>query len=91
MPLSHFCLEIGDQSSAIPGHKQCMVTLNQWIIPFNIVNQLTRMPMHPFMDEDLDKLPHAIVTGDDIWGPTILDHLIDIEHDTYPPHYGSQN
>ena len=32
--LSHFGLEIDDQSSAIPGHKQCMITPDQWIIPF---------------------------------------------------------
>ena len=38
--LSHFGLEIDDQSSAFPGHKQCMVTPNQWIIPFNIINGL---------------------------------------------------
>ena len=54
--LSHFGLEIDDQSSEISGHKQCMVTPNQWIIPFSIINRLARMPMHPSMDEDLDEL-----------------------------------
>ena len=41
--LSHFGLDIDDQSSAIPGHKQCMVTPDWWIIPFNIFNGLTRI------------------------------------------------
>ena len=36
--LSHFGLDIDDQSSVIPGHKQCMITPDLWIIPFNIVN-----------------------------------------------------
>ena len=31
------------------------------------------------------KLPHVIITSDDIWDPTVLDHLIDIENDTYHP------
>ena len=62
-----------------------MITSDQWIIPFNIINGLTRMPMHASMDEDLDHLPHVIVTSDDIWDPTVLDHLIDIENDIYNP------
>ena len=44
-----------------------MATPNWWIIPFNIIDGLTRMPVHPIMDEDLDHLPHAIITNDDIW------------------------
>ena len=36
--LSHFGLDIDDQSSVTPGHKQCMVTPDHWIVPFNIVN-----------------------------------------------------
>ena len=42
--LSQFGLDIDDQSSVIPGHKQHLITPNWWIIPFNIVNSLTRMP-----------------------------------------------
>ena len=62
-----------------------MVTPAQWIIPFIIVNGLTWMPMQPSTDEDPYKLPHVIVTSDDIWYPTVLDHLIDIKNDTYHP------
>ena len=47
-------------------NKQCMVTPHQWIIPFNNINGLTRMSMQPSTDEDLDNLPHVIVTSDDI-------------------------
>ena len=54
--LSQFGLDIDDQSSPIPGHKQCMITPNGWIIPFNIVSSSTRMPKQPSTDEDLDKL-----------------------------------
>ena len=39
--------------------------------------------MQASMDEDLYKLPHVIITSDDIWDPTVLDHLIDIENDIY--------
>ena len=41
--------------------------------------------MQPSLDEDLDQLPHVIITSDDIWDPTVLDHLIDIENDIYHP------
>ena len=40
---------------------------------------------HPSMNEDLAQLPHATVTSDDIWDPTVLDHFIDIENDIYHP------
>ena len=53
--LSHFGLDIDDQSSVIPGHKQCMVTPDGWIIPIIILNGLTRLPMQPCTDEDLEK------------------------------------
>ena len=58
-----------------------MVTPNQWIIPFNIVNGLTRMTMQPCTNEELDQLPHAIITSNDIWEPTVLDHYIDVDND----------
>ena len=74
--LSHFGLDNDDQFSAIPGHKQCKVTPDWWIIPFNIVNDITRMPMQPSANKDLDKLPHVIKTSDDIWDPTVLPRLL---------------
>ena len=83
--LSHFCLDLDDQSSAIPGHQQCMVTPNQWIIPFNIINGLTRMPMQSPTDDKIDNLPHIIITSDDIWDRTVLEHLIYIANDIYHP------
>ena len=61
-----------------------MVTPDQWIIPFNIVNGLTRMPMQPSTDADPDTLPHVIITSDDTFDP-VLDHSIDIENDMYHP------
>ena len=44
--------------------------------------------MHLSMDEGLDKFPHVIVTSDDIWDPTVLDHSIDIENGTLSSCYG---
>ena len=62
-----------------------MVTPNWWIIPFNIINGLATLPMHRSMDEDLDCLPHVIITSEDIWDPTVLNLSIDLENDTYHP------
>ena len=39
--------------------------------------------MQPSMDEDLDKLPHVIITSDNICNHTVLDHSIHIEDDIY--------
>ena len=39
--------------------------------------------MKPPTDDKLDSLPHVIITSDDIWYPTVLDHLIDISNDIY--------
>ena len=33
----------------------------------------------------LAKLPHVIVTSDDTWDPTVLDHSIHIENDIFCP------
>ena len=41
--------------------------------------------MQPPMDDEIDNLPHVIVTSDDISDPTVLNHLIDISNDTYHP------
>ena len=43
------------------------------------------MPIQPPMDDDLDNLPHVIVTSNGIWDPTVLNYLIDIPNDTYHP------
>ena len=59
-----------------------MITPDQWIMPFNIMNGSTRVPMQPSTDEDLDKLPYMIATRDDIWDPTVLDCLIDVAMDS---------
>ena len=81
--LSHFGLDINDQSSVIPDHKQQMVTPVQWIILINIIKRLTRIPMQPSTDDNLDNFPHVIVTSNDLSDPTVLAHLIDIKNDIY--------
>ena len=39
--------------------------------------------MCPPMDDNLETLPHVIITVDNIWNPTVLDHSIDPSNDTY--------
>ena len=60
-----------------------MVTPDWWITLFNIINGLTRMPMCPPPDDNLEHLSHVIITSDDIWDPTILNHSIGPSTDTY--------
>ena len=39
--------------------------------------------MKPSTNEDLDQLPHVIITSNDIWDPAILDCSIDVKNDVY--------
>ena len=61
----------------------------------NIINGLTRIPMHPPTDDDLENLPHVIITSNDIWDPTVLDHSIDPSNNTYDhamdPHFDQED
>ena len=39
--------------------------------------------MHPTMGDNLENLLYVIITCDDIWDPTLLNHSIDPSNDTY--------
>ena len=81
--LSHFGNTVDDKSAMIPGHQQRMVTVDQWVIPFQCRQGLIRMPMHPPTDEELDTLPTVVFTSDALWEPGVLDHEINVEEDVY--------
>jgi hypothetical protein len=55
------------------GGKQCITTLDGYIIPFTIKDGLPYMEMTYPTDEDLLKYPHVVLTSDMDWDPSCLD------------------
>ena len=69
--------EVCDKSVKVGG-KQCVITLEKYVIPITIRDGLPRIKMRPFTDEEWDTLPHVIITDPSPWDPRVLDY----EHDT---------
>jgi len=72
--------QLVDDKSLKVGGKQQIRTLDGYIIPLDIKSGLPYVRMRPYTDDEWDTLPHVILTGDDNWNPSVLDHeLIDDE------------
>ena len=56
------------------GRKQCIETLDGYVIPLNIQRGLPYMTIHPYTDTEWDNLPHVILTLDTNWHPAIINH-----------------
>ncbi len=55
------------------GGKQCIETLDGYIIPLSIRSGLPYMSIRPYTDKEWETLPHVILTADGDWDPSILD------------------
>ena len=54
--------------------KQSITTANGIVIPLIIQNRLARLPIRPFTNEELSKLPTITLANDSIpWNPSVLD------------------
>ncbi len=69
--------DVNDKSMKVSGGLQRILTQDGYYIPLNIKSGLPYMTMRPYTDDEWDNLPHLILTGDNDWDPTILDHNID--------------
>ena len=76
------------------GGKQCVITLDGFVLPLNVQQGLARLPMRPFTDSEWDSLPHVFMTSDLDWDPSVLDFKHEAEDwfgsisdgiDTSPP------
>src|SRR5687768_11416230 len=63
---------VHDKSIKVGG-KQRIETLDGYIIPLNIRQGLPFMTIRPYTDAEWEQLPHAILTADTDWDPSILD------------------
>ena len=71
-----FYQNVVDDRSAKIGGRQCIRTLEGYIIPLEIRHGLPYLPMEPPTDKELEELPHVILTSTQVWNPTILDNSI---------------
>ena len=69
---------VDDKSRALGG-KQRVVTLDGYIIPLHIRNGLPYMDMMVPTQQELDSLPHIILTADTEWNPKVLDNEVDLD------------
>jgi hypothetical protein len=53
-----------DKSINVPGGLQRIKTLAGYIIPLNIKDGRTCMPIRPYTDQEWDNLPHLILTSE---------------------------
>ena len=56
------------------GRKQCIKTLDGYIILLNIRSGLPYMTIHLSTDTEWDNMPHVILTADTDWDLTVIDH-----------------
>jgi hypothetical protein len=64
-----------DEYILVPGGLQRIQTLDGYIIPLSIQYGLTNLNIRPYTDQELDTLPHVILTSELEWDPSVLDHI----------------
>jgi hypothetical protein len=69
---------VNNWSIEVQGGLQCLITLDGYAIPIDIVDGLPYIKMRPFTDAAWDNLPHVVLTSNVEWDPTtVLDHSLD--------------
>jgi hypothetical protein len=68
--------DVNDRSMKIKGGLQCIMTLDGYLHPINIVDGLPYTPMRPYTDDEWKKLPHVVWTSDVNWDPSVVDNYI---------------
>jgi hypothetical protein len=58
---------------------QCLITPDGYHIPLTYRSGLPYMDMRPPNDEEMETLPHILLTGDDIWNPSYTDDEFSIQ------------
>jgi hypothetical protein len=74
--LEHYQTKVDDRSIKVGG-KQRLLTLDGYIIPLSIRSGLADLDMTSPTDAELESYPHAILTSDEDWDPSVLDSEAD--------------
>ncbi len=64
-----FGLEVNDIPKSCPGGKQCITTPDGYTIPLAIRAGLCYLDMRKPVDDEMEQLPHLILTSDTPWNP----------------------
>ena len=73
--IEHYKNEVHDKSMKVGG-KQCIRTLDGYVIPLDVINGLPYMKMCPNTKKEFEDLPHVVLTGGVDWNPKVLDNTI---------------
>ena len=77
--LEAYQIEVNIKSCKVPGRLQRVKTLDGYLIPLVVLQDLCYMKFRPSTDNDLQELPHLVLTSDDLWDPTVLDCIADTQ------------
>jgi hypothetical protein len=80
--LEHYKNRVDDRSIR-SGGRQCLTTLEGYVIPLDIINGLPYMKMRPPSDDEMKDLPHIIMTSGERWNPAKHDFTLSDQDDWY--------
>jgi hypothetical protein len=63
-----------DEKSVRAGGKQCITTLEGYVLPIDIIEGLSYLRTRAYTDKEYDELPHVLLSSDSDWDPTIFDN-----------------
>jgi len=55
---------------------QCIITLDGYVIPMDIISGLPYIQMEPNSPSDVGTLPEVVLTSPGVWDPHVLDNII---------------
>ena len=80
--MEHYKNKVDDRSLKCGG-RQCIYTLDGYILPLDIICGLPYLKMFPHTDDEWHTLPHVILTSGDPWDPTCIDYELSTEEDWF--------
>jgi len=75
--LEHFGQVVDDKPKTLGG-RQSIVTRDGYLIPLQFDQGLAYFSMTPPTDQEMDELPHCILTSDAEWNPAVVDSKFDL-------------
>jgi hypothetical protein len=73
--MEHYGNMVNDRSMKVGGN-QCIITLDGYVIPLDIINGLPYMKTAKHTDEEWDTLPKVVLTSPKRWNPMLIDYRL---------------
>ena len=71
--MEHFKAKV-DKKSVKAGGKQHIITNDDYVLPLSVKNGLPYLAIRPYTDHQWNTLPHAVLTSDVDWDPSVFDN-----------------